>query len=247
MNSQMHTLLTTHGAGKYFHHFKKIINFDGSDYDSINYLVEYLCGKSISGYKPSFQGYMNFGSENEIMFSKIIPDQSSSSAQIISRNKGRVQINITGDTFSGYIFTIVKNNKVDTVFEEVTNATYELSPEDEIKAKNLPNLTPTFLTDLLYLSLFGEKMISNTADKMQLAFISEHSSDVTKYLFNNPLKDIDTKSLSSYESIFYNQFYNIYESVYSSLTRHLVKNTLPPPPPLMAPHRQVALGAQLLS
>ena len=73
MNSQMHSLLTTYGADKYFHHFKKIINFEGSDYDSINYLVEYLCGKTISGYKPSFQGYMNFGSENEIMFSKIIP------------------------------------------------------------------------------------------------------------------------------------------------------------------------------
>lgn len=207
----------------------------------IPYLVEYLAGKSIAGSKTSFQGFLNFGPDTEIVHCQFVeqPQQAMIEGQI--RRNGRVQINSEG-AVSGVRFCVMlahkKSSDKPTMFvEEVTGTEFPIVHF----ADNLPNITADHLTTLVNGLNFMDRLTKHYVDPTTQVksydtlkkFILSNPVEVISYQFNSPLlmfEELDSKSnLSSMiidiaNSLQHNICLNIYTAA-GSFISHRPKRT----------------------
>jgi hypothetical protein len=191
----------------------------------IQFLVEYLVGKSISGSKPSFQGMFKFDSIyddfapddiNVVIARSVRYDSTNPGVVSTIRRNGRIQINSDSKTSRSRFFIMLKHpeNAELKVCEETTGTEFGITYRS---TENLPDLTDDHFITIVEALTFLEKLNSKKDNVSITKFISDNLSAAGKYLFASPLNDfeeLDSKSeLSSiiieYACILRNQIYQI--------------------------------------
>jgi hypothetical protein len=96
------------------------------DENVINYVAEHICGKVIAGSKPSFQGFLNFGSGTNVI--RCVSNNPSLVYTV--RSGGRVQVNTDKELTTGKFLAVIENNTglafPYTINEEVSGASFTI-------------------------------------------------------------------------------------------------------------------------
>ncbi len=170
----------------------------------INYLVEYLCGRTISGHQAIFQGFVNFGDDFDIIGSKChrkTDDTESSNMTLTTRRGGRIQVNVDGKNGVANFLVFLRKKKEDVVLssinEEVTKTTYTASLSDEVNGETFSDITMLYLDNFINAIKYQEKLMSKTDTTSQLTYVKKASDESMRYLFGTD--HVFTEELSSNE------------------------------------------------
>jgi len=159
------------------------------DENVINYVAEHICGKVIAGSKPSFQGFLNFGSGTNVI--RCVSDNPSLVFTV--RSGGRVQVNTDKELTTGKLVAVIENTGITfpyTINEEVSGASFTINADMSIKAETLPDIKLDYIISMLENFKFSTNIdLSIETDKINKFIMNptNHSS-VIKYLFTQPLK-----------------------------------------------------------
>ena len=160
------------------------------DENVINYVAEHLCGKVIAGSKPSFQGFLNFGSGTNVI--RCVSDNPSLVFTV--RSGGRVQVNTDKELTTGKFLAVIENTAgltfPYTINEEVSGTSFTFGSEMSIKADTFPDIKLDYIISMLENFKFSTNIDQNQETDKINKFIMNPSnhSNVIKYLFTQPLK-----------------------------------------------------------
>jgi hypothetical protein len=231
-------------------HFKSIIVTDDSHV--ISHIVELLCGKVVSGHRASFQGFMNFGSNYEVIHSTVCPAESKvdelGHVTLTNRRGGRLQVYVDGQRGLASFILILRRTDGSTGFpsftEETTGSVFDVTAEMVVDSSTFPGLSMIYLKDYLDTIRFQEDLQAKTETK-QLAFIQENTSTVVRYLFTNPHTDVEeSKSLSGMSRSIYNDYSHLMTTLRNTLERNMYSSRTHTPPQHYGLVRQRANGVE---
>jgi hypothetical protein len=189
-----------------------------NDVHVMPYLIEFLCGKIILGQKPSFQGFLHFGTGYEVLQATCIADPSlkHQPVQLIARRNGRVQINVNAETGTGIFLIVLKMLTMDIppmFVEETTGRSFTIDIAKTSHA--LTSFTDAYIKEYVdALNFYNELMeIKDTSRYM------DYKDFVVKYLFTNPsIMDATViKSLNSFAQLLHNDFIRAIEQIQTQL------------------------------
>ena len=229
--------------------FKSIIITEDSQV--INYIVEMLCGKVITGHNTSFQGFLNFGTNYEVIHSTICPiesidesiDENIKPIKLTNRQGGRIQVNVDGLRGLGNFIIILckKDNSEEMLYfiEEITNTIINISRTMIIDNSAFPCISINYLENYLDAIKFQKELYS-TGNIDRLAYIHENSLAVIQYLFTNPYTDIeDIKNLNCISRTIYNDYLHLINEIRSTLEQNIINSRV------FSPSHDLKLGRQL--
>jgi hypothetical protein len=146
--------------------------------------IEYVVGKFVSGSKPDFQGFLNFGPNVEVVSSHFNHVENRLFAT--NRRRGRVHIssNTTSST-SHFLILLSHSSPSDIMISESTTSThYDLvvSPNEMVK------LSDSQMETMMNGLLFMEDLIKFTGDYALLQYLLQADSvKVVSYLYDSPI------------------------------------------------------------
>jgi hypothetical protein len=186
-----------------------------------SFVAEYLCGKVISGSKPSFQGFLNFGADATIL--RCVGDNAGIIYTI--RSGGRVQVNTPAakDSVSGKFLLYVVSTTMSypfTITEEVTNSSVTIAPDMTIKPDTFPEIKFDYILQMMDNYHFGINLNPNLSYEKIMAFITDPANQVKvmKYLFASyPKIDKDYDKLSDEGKLLFNCYHEGYSTIKNSL------------------------------
>jgi len=186
-----------------------------------SFVTEYICGKVISGSKPSFQGFLNFGDDATVL--RCIGDCTGITYTI--RSGGRVQVNTPAakDTVSGKFLLFVDSPSMSypyVVTEEVTGSSVTINPEMSIKPDTFPDIKFDYILRMMENYQFGINLNPNLTNEKIVAFITDpaNQAKVMKYLFSNhPKIDKEYEKLSDEAKLLFNCYDEGYTTIKASL------------------------------
>lgn len=194
----------------YFYKFKTVTV--GNEISIIQQLVETLSGKVVSGHLANFQGFMNFGSNFEVLHSNVLKDKDIDSADVILTNRrgGRIQVNVSGNRGACSFLVILKNNNekvLPSFVEERTDTVVSVTEEMLASASTFPGLSMIYLRDYLETVEFQENIHGKKKGDI-VAYIKENPHKVVRYMFTNPhlLEEENEKTLTSVSHMIYSDF-----------------------------------------
>ena len=231
--------------------FRSIIVTEDSSV--ITHIVELICGKVISGHKASFQGFMNFGSEYEVIHSTVCPVESKVDdicrVSLTNRRSGRLQVYVDGKHGLASFIVILRQanpSALPSFVEETTGTTFTVTEEMAVDGSTFPGLSMLYLKDYLETIRFQEDL-QGKADNKQLAFIQENPSQVIRYLFTNPNVVVDDhKSLTGMSRAIFNDYTHLMVNLRATLDQRMdtsrSQSTAHHPHGLRGLERQRAVG-----
>ncbi len=165
-----------------------------------SFVTEYICGKVISGSKPSFQGFLNFGPDATVL--RCVGDYTGITYTI--RSGGRVQVNTPAakDTVSGKFLLFVDSPTMTypfTITEEVTGSSVTITPDMSIKPDTFPEIKFDYILRMMENYQFGINLNPNLSNEKIIGFITDPANQgkVMKYLFSSyPKIDKEYEKLS---------------------------------------------------
>jgi len=242
LHSTIKNILTDYD---YFELFKSVIVTDDSLV--INYIVELLCGKVISGHCTSFQGFLNFGPNFEVIHSTICPVESNEedigSVCLTNRQGGRIQVYVNGQHGLASFIVILYNKDSEEfpyfIEETTTNTVISLTSDMFIDDSTFPSLSINYLNNYLDAIKF-QKELQSTSDKNRLVFIQENTLYVVRYLFTSPQIDVeDIKNLTSMSRSIYNDYSHLINEIRTTLEQNMITSRI------ITPRRDLKLVRQL--
>jgi hypothetical protein len=207
--------------------FKSVVVTEDSSV--VSHIVELICGKIVSGHRASFQGFMNFGSNYEVVHSTVCPSESKveevGRVSLTNRRGGRLQVYVDGQRGLASFIIILRRTDSSSVppsfFEETTATTFDVKSDMAADSSTFPGLPMIFMKDYLDTIHFQEDLHAKTESK-QIAFIQENTSQVVRYLFTNPHTDVeDSKSLSGMSRAIYNDYAHLMSVLRSTLEHNM--------------------------
>ena len=195
------------------------------DSSVIAQIVELICGKVISGHKASFQGFMNFGADYEVIHSTVCPAESKTEelgrVLLTNRRGGRLQINVDGQRgLASFILILRRTSTTESLpsfMEETTTTAFTVTPDMAVDSSTFPGLSMLYLKDFLETIHFQEELQSK-AEPKQLAYIQENPTKVIRYLFTNPHLSLDDyKSLTGMSRAIFSDFTHLMSSLRSTI------------------------------
>lgn len=199
--------------------FKSVIITEDSHV--IKYIVELLCGKVISGHSSSFNGFLNFGSNYEVINSTIchIESNTKNSGQIFLTNRpsGRIQVYFKGEcgiaNFIIILYKIDNSGGLPFFIEEITNTTINVTNDMSIDNSTFPGLSINYIKNYLDTIKF-QKELQSTSNINQNAFIQENTTLVIHYLFSNTQTDVEDITILNNKS---RTIYNLYKHLINEI------------------------------
>jgi hypothetical protein len=190
-----------------------------------SFVTEYICGKVISGSKPSFQGFLNFGSDATVL--RCVGDYTWITYTI--RSGGRVQVNTPAakDTVSGKFLLFVDSSSMSypfTITEEVTGSSVTITPEMSIKPDTFPEIKFDYILRMMENYQFGINLNPSFTPEKIMGFITDPANQVKvmKYLFSShPKIDKEYEKLSDEAKL----LFNCYEEGYTTIKTSLINMT----------------------
>ena len=190
-----------------------------------SFVTEYICGKVISGSKPSFQGFLNFGTDATVL--RCVGDYTGITYTI--RSGGRVQVNTPAakDTVSGKFLLFVDSPSMSyplTITEEVTGSSVTITPDMSIKPDTFPEIKFDYILRMMDNYQFGINLNPSFTNEKIMAFITDPTNQVKvmKYLFSSHTKiDKEYEKLSDEAKL----LFNCYEEGYSTIKASLINMT----------------------
>ena len=210
--------------------FKSIIITEDSHV--INYIVEILCGKVVFGHNPSFQGFINFGSNYEVIHSTICPIESIEEnircISLTNRRSGRVQINVNGcHGIGSFIIIICKKDNSEglpSFVEETTNNIINTTSDMIIDDSTFPGLSINYIKNYLNTIKF-QKELQSTSNTDRLTYIQENTVSVVRYLFTSPHTDVeDVKNLTCMSRSIYNDYMYLINELRKTLEQTMINS-----------------------
>lgn len=202
----------------------------------INHIVELICGKVISGHNTSFQGFINFGTNYEVVHSTICPiesidesiDENIKPIKLTNRQGGRIQVNVDGLRGLGnFIIILCKKDKSEKMLyfiEEITNTIINISRTMIIDNSTFSCISINYLENYLDAIKFQKELYS-TGNIDRLAYIHENPLAVIQYLFTNPYTDIeDIKNLTCISRAIYNDYLHLINEIRSTLEQNIISS-----------------------
>ncbi|NDB84680.1 MAG: hypothetical protein EB127_18545 [Alphaproteobacteria bacterium] len=157
----------------------------------ISYLVEYLCGRTISGNQALFQGFINFGDDFEIIGSRSHRkfNEESANVTMTTRRGGRIQVNVDGKISATNFLAILRKKKEDSsltsINEEITKSSFPVTEANEINGETFSDITMLYLDNFINAIKFQEKLRLKTEKSELLAFVRSSSAETMRYLYAN--------------------------------------------------------------
>jgi hypothetical protein len=190
------------------HIFGKVTEVTG---DCISYLIELICGKTVSGNNPIFQGLLNFGDNIEVLGVKGINNKSfNSQVQLLARRNGRIQITVNGQNGS-YVFMAILKKKVpmdfDMITEEITNTKISINSSMIVKPDTF-GFSTEYIDNYIKALEYRFKLSLKTDKASQLAFVERYPAETIKMLFknNSVIPDFDFNSKHSFTKLVYSEY-----------------------------------------
>ena len=208
-------------------------SYEAVDIDPITYLTERMFGKVISGHRPSFQGFMNFGPNFDVVHSQVrYESDTGSSVAFTNRRGGRIQVNVAGQNAQGTYMIVLRRLTKDpealpSFTEETTGSTCTFTTAMEVDPSTFPDLSPIYLRNYLETIAFQEKFQA-TEESKRVAMFQASPAVIVRYLFTQPeTTGINPKELNGLCSMVYNDF----SGVMSHIRRNIMATTTVAPPP----------------
>jgi hypothetical protein len=189
----------------------------------ISYLVEYLCGRTISGNQALFQGFINFGDDFEIIGSRSHrkKDEESANVSMTTRRGGRIQVNVDGKISATNFLAILRKKKEDasltSINEEITKSSFPITVANEINGETFSDITMLYLDNFINAVKFQEKLQHKTEKSALLAFVRSSPAETMRYLYANEHCFKGELSSNEFSQILVSDFGNV---------AYLVKNRL---------------------
>ena len=210
--------------------FMDVINI--LDENVISYVAEHICGKIISGSKPSFQGFLNFGKDVDIL--RCIGDKSSITYTI--RSGGKIQINSNKESVSGKILIFIKSESMSysvKMTEELTNTAFEITPDMTIKPDTFPEIKfDTIITTMENIN-FGNNL-NPSYDVINFIRSPTNYQKVMYYLFSNqPKINKEYEKLTDDSKLIVDIYNESFTDIKKIIVSHIYDNDSPgtPTPP----------------
>lgn len=156
--------------------------------DLIAFLIQYICGKTISGQESVFQGMLNFGSDFEIISAKsFLSDKKSNQNKIklMPRTNGIVQLNLEGSD-SKTRFIIMLNNKSNntlSVIKETTTNTVHPIYSKRSSTKQFENCNVEIINKFINLVKYNSTLQSLVHKNLQTQYIISNPVETMTLLF----------------------------------------------------------------
>ena len=194
--------------------FEKISVINDCD-DLISFLIQYICGKNVSGQESVFQGMLNFGNDFDIISAKsFISDKNLNQNKInlMARSNGNVQLNLEGSD-SKTRFIIMLTNKTDITLSEIKETTTEtICP---IQSKSFSHLFEQSNLDIvnkfIELTKYNNMLHSFVNKNLQIQFIKKNSIETINLLFIN-MEDI-IENTNVYTKIIQHEYSKLITSI----------------------------------
>ena len=154
-----------------------------SSFKLVSSFVEYIAGSIVSGSKPDFQGFLNFGSNVEVTtsyFSKIDNTIVNS-----NRRNGRIHITSTSTSSSSYFIILLSHITPEDIkiTESTTSIDYELV-ETIDKSLDLSELqVSTMINSILFL----DELNKFNCDQVFVGYLLKNSEKIVSYLYDSPI------------------------------------------------------------
>lgn len=212
----------------------------------INYLVEYLCGRTISGHQAHFQGFVNFGDGFDILGSKShhkTDDRDSTHINLTTRRGGRIQVNVDGKNGTTNFLAILRKKSDDSVLntinEETTKSSFTITTANEINGETFPDITMLYLDNFINAILFQDKLQSKTEKSGLIAFVRSSVAETMRYLYANEHYFKGELSSNEFSNLLVTEFVNVANVIKNRLIdvshydeREVHRNYPKTPPPL---------------
>ena len=198
----------------------------------INHIVELICGKVISGHNTSFQGFINFGTNYEVIHSTICPmgtiDENIKRIKLTNHQGGRIQVNVNGPCGLGnFIIILCKKDKSEKMLyfiEEITNTIINISNTMIINNSTFPCISINYLENYLDTIKFKKELYS-TNNSERFLYIQKNSVYVVRYLFTSHYTDIeDIKNLTCISRAIYNDYLHLINEIRSTLEQNIISS-----------------------
>ena len=209
--------------------------------DCITYLVELICGKTISGNSPIFQGLLNFGDNIDVLGVKGMNTKTSNApVQLLARRNGRIQVTTNGQHGS-YVFMAILRKKVPmesfSITEEITDTNILIDPSMLAKPDTF-GFNTEYIDNYVKALEYRFKLSLKTDKGSQLAFVERHTSDTVKMLFKNDsvIPDFDVSNKNSFTKLLYSEYGTLMSETVRNLHQIMIDNSKgsgAPPAPLL--------------
>ena len=212
-----------------------------------DYVAEHLCGRVISGSKPTFQGFLEFGT-----YANILQCTSDNSSLVYTiRSNGRVQINTDQERTSGKFLILLESLPIFpyTFKEETTNTSFTVTKDMTIKPETFSSLNFCYILAMMEHSKFGTNFNAqfNQEKLSKLLEVPENHSKMLNYLFVKPLSVSEDVKLSEYEKLIVKTYDSTFDKIKSSLSTKIYDQTdgyAVAPPPRYAPAQMGRVASQ---
>ena len=207
--------------------------------DTIPYLVELICGKSISGNSPIFQGLLNFGDNIDVLGVKGMNIKTNNApVQLLARRNGRIQVTTNGQHGS-YVFMAILKKKVPmecfSITEEITDTNISIDASMLAKPDTF-GFSTDYVDNYVKALEYRFKLSLKTDKGSQLAFVERNTSDTVKMLFKNDsvITDFDVSVKNYFTKLLYSEYGILMTETVRNLYQIMssVKVAGGPPPPL---------------
>jgi len=207
--------------------------------DTIPYLVELICGKSISGNSPIFQGLLNFGDNIDVLGVKGMNIKTNNApVQLLARRNGRIQVTTNGQHGS-YVFMAILRKKVPmesfSITEEITDTNISIDASMLAKPDTF-GFSTDYVDNYIKALEYRFKLSLKTDKGSQLAYVERNTSETVKMLFKNDsvIPDFDVSVKNYFTKLLYSEYGILMTETVRNLYQIMsnVKVAGGPPPPL---------------
>ena len=217
-------------------YFSNVISI--ADENVISYVAEHICGKVISGSKPSFQGFLNFGKDINIL--RCIGDKSPITYTI--RSGGKIQINSNKESVNGKFLIFIKNEIITYPFkitEELTNTTFNILQDMTIKPETFPEIKlDNIITTMENVNFASNLNPSN--DVMDFIRNPNNYQKIMYYLFSSqPKINKDYEKLSDDSKMIVDIYNESFYDIKKTIMTYAYDNDIPGTPPAPIPFGRV--------
>ena len=240
--------------------FEKISVINDCD-DLISFLIQYICGKTISGQESVFQGMLNFGNDFEIISAKsFLSDKKSNQNKIklMPRTNGIVQLNLEGSDSKTRFIIMLNNKSTNTlsVIKETTTDTTHPIYSKRSSTKQFENCNVEIINKFIdlvkynsTLQSFGNKILetdfikSTPVETMTLLFVNLEDTSEHSNMYTNIIRSEYTKLIANNKQIIINlingnpstPLFGVQKSAYNAYLNNDDDNDMYKYPPASAP------------
>ena len=193
--------------------------------------VEFIAGSIVSGSKPDFQTFINFGPNVTIVKEYFSPVKNQLGINIRTGNRIHVASTFTSSS-SNFLLVLSHTSPDEINITESTNSTnFELITNQDTNVTINPLQMQTLIDAVIYLN--DLEQIKSMEEVTSYMYTNSHN--LVTYLFDSPILKMFKfdKSLVELDLMIYNYMQQIQSKIYDKLVRHhLIDYGSPPPPPV---------------